>query len=398
MLQRFHLYILLEILRLFGIALTVVTFVIMGFFLVQRLVMEGLGLFAILQLLPYCLPVSLQYSMPATLLFAVCSVFGRMSADNEIVAVKSAGISPLQVMTPVLILGGVLSPVAVWLNDIATSWGMPGMNRVVMHSLEEIVYRVLRTQKSYQTHGGGFTIYVKDVEGRWLISPVITILSQGDGQPQTFSADKARLELNSESEMLKVEFVNCRWEANGNSYEDAGGIQTMNFPLSRATRKHSEENRPGNFALSDIGAEIQRERAKMKSYQERLVAWCAMGTSIGRLSFFDDKSSRDFQWERDESQKRLYRLQTEPWRRWALGFSCFFFIWFGIPLAMWMKSADNATTFGACFFPILLTYYPVFGLGLEQAKDGAWPPYSVWLCNLVVFVLGALVMKKVYRY
>jgi lipopolysaccharide export system permease protein len=99
--------------------------------------------------------------------------------------------------------------------------------------------------------------------------------------------------------------------------------------------------------------------------------------------------------ELENAQRRLYRLETEPWRRWAAGFSCFFFVLVGAPLAIRMRNADLWTTFGVCFLPILLFYYPLLMLGIESAKNGAWPPYSVWLGNVVLLVVGAALLRRV---
>ena len=101
--------------------------------------------------------------MPATILLAACSVFGRMSADNEIVAIKSLGISPMVVIYPALSLAFIVSLVAVWINDIAVSWGRIGIYRVVVESVEEVAYSMLRTQRAYTTRQ--FSINVKGVSG-----------------------------------------------------------------------------------------------------------------------------------------------------------------------------------------------------------------------------------------
>jgi lipopolysaccharide export system permease protein len=78
-----------------------------------------------------------------------------------------------------------------------------------------------------------------------------------------------------------------------------------------------------------------------------------------------------------------------------LGFSCFFFVWMGVPMAILIRSADYAWTFGLCFVPILLIYYPLFGLALDRAKDGEWPAMSLWLGNLVLFLLGTWLLRRV---
>ena len=80
MMRRFNLYVVWEVTKLFVVALIAFTTLIMLAGVVQQLVSQGLGPLAIFQLLPFILPISLQYALPATLLFAVCSVYGRISA------------------------------------------------------------------------------------------------------------------------------------------------------------------------------------------------------------------------------------------------------------------------------------------------------------------------------
>ena len=78
--------------KLFLIALIAFTTLIMVAGVVQQLITQRLGAKAILQLMPYVLPISLQFALPATILFAVCSVYGRISADNEVLAVMASGV------------------------------------------------------------------------------------------------------------------------------------------------------------------------------------------------------------------------------------------------------------------------------------------------------------------
>jgi lipopolysaccharide export system permease protein len=388
-------YIFFEVLKLFLIALFAITMLLMLGFLVERAVVEGVGAVAILKLIPFLLPMSLQYALPATLLFAACNVYGRMSADNEIVAIKSIGITPFRVMVPTLLMALVLSPFAVWLMDIAASWGLPGMNRVVIHSLEEIVYGVLKTHHAYSGQGG-LSIYVKDVEDRWLIKPVITIYSQEGRKPEVISAEKAKLALDPDNEQLLIEFYDYQ-------IEDAKFTMIREkmdkyvLPLSRATRKGRTSDAPTQYSLRQMNGVIRSERNVLRTKEDALAARYATSLSLGRLDYLADPKTEDDRRARDASHNRLIRLGIEPWRRWASGFSCFFFVWLGIPMAIHMRNADYMMTFGICFLPILLIYFPFFILGLERAKAGEWPAYSVWLGNFFLLLIGSYMMRKVYR-
>jgi lipopolysaccharide export system permease protein len=98
------------------------------------------------------------------------------------------------------------------------------------------------------------------------------------------------------------------------------------------------------------------------------------------------------------ARHRLFRLQTEPWRRWANGFSCFFFVVAGIPLAIRLRNSDVLTSFFLCFLPILLVYYPLLAFGVDRAKGGVLPPYTVWLGNVFLLLAGLWLLRKVLRY
>lgn len=397
MVRKFNRYVIWEITKLFVVALVAFTTLIMLVGVVQQLVSQGLGPMAILELLPYVLPISLQFALPATLLFAVCSVYGRIAADNEILSVTACGIPPIRIITPVLIASVVLSLFAVWLNDIAFSWGRPGINRVVMHSIEQVVYGVLSTQGSYSS-SQGFSIHVHGIgpDGRELINPTITTRSQDGGEPVSITAKSARLHMDPVDEMLQIELIDSEVEY-GDSVGVVPGRYVYLVHLSDATKKGTSSGHPSEFAMRQIVSEKRKQAEQVELTQELIAARAAFGVSAGRYRWLDDQSTHEALGQVSMGESRLHRLNLEPWRRWASGFSCFFFVWVGVPLAIWMRSADHWTSFGTCFMPILLLYYPVFAVGLDHAKDGSWPPISVWLGNLVLLAVGAWWLRKINR-
>ncbi len=70
----------------------------------------GLGPYEILKLIPYMIPASLPYTVPVSLLFAATVVYGRLAADNEVIAVKTAGLSAMVLIWPSILLALVAQP------------------------------------------------------------------------------------------------------------------------------------------------------------------------------------------------------------------------------------------------------------------------------------------------
>lgn len=396
--QRFNRYILWEIAKLFVVALVAFTSIIILFGVMQQLLRQGLGTMAIIQLLPYILPVSLQFALPATLLFAVCSVYGRISAEHELLAVMASGVPPIKFISPTLIFAFAISLVAVWLNDVAYSWGKPGIKRVVTHSIEQVAYGYLRSQGAY-TSDNGFSIHVHGIgpDGREMILPTISYLPRRGGEPISIEAKSARMRVDLVQEQLVIELTDAVVAlGNSGSRMDRPGLFSFEIPISDATKK-STAKEPSDFPMRKIPFELQQQQVMNDEVEEFLTARSGMALAVGKVEWLSDKLQQDWEVELKHGNYRLNQLHMEPWRRWAGGFSCLLFVWVGIPLSIWMKSADHWTSFGTCFLPTLLVYYPIFTIGLNHARDGSWTPAAVWLGNLALFFVGAWWMRRIYK-
>ncbi len=396
---KFNRTILWDVFKLFFMCATAMTMVISLSLVGQQLVSQGLGWFAVVKLLPYISLIALQFSLPATLLFAVCCVYGRISADNEIVALKSAGISPFRIIRWIVVLAFLVSFPAVWINDKAVSWGGPGMERVIMRSFEEIVLGTLKSRRSFE-NDKGFTIHVQEVRDRWLIRPTIFLFNQQTGDPMTIHAERAKISIDPDNDLLVIDLENSYGEINDQSSTRFRwpGKDRFTMPLNQASLKASSNQRPSQFSMSGIPMEIKALEGANDRTREAMAVQAAVGLGLGRYAQLYDPKLNVMRETVADRQRRLIKLSLEPARRWALGFSCFFFVWVGVPMSILIRSADYAWTFGLCFIPILLIYYPLFGLALDRAKDGSWSPITLWLGNGVLLVLGTILMRRVLRH
>jgi lipopolysaccharide export system permease protein len=70
----------------------------------------------------------------------------------------------------------------------------------------------------------------------------------------------------------------------------------------------------------------------------------------------------------------------------------------GAPVAVWLRQSEFIASFFICFLPILVVYYPLLAVSVDQAKDGAFPPYSVWAGNFLLSLAGAWLLRRINRY
>lgn len=388
-------YVLTELLKVFVVTLTGMTVLMVLVGIAFEAVRQGLGLSPILRLIPFVLPNALLFAIPGTILFAVCSVYGNMSASNEIVTIKAAGASPLTVVWPAILMAFILSLVTVWLNDVAASWGRKGMYRVVVQSVEQTIYGMLRTQRSHRTNG--FSITVQDVDGRLLINPTLVVFPEQGQHPITLAAEQAELRSDFDEQTLVVIMRRGEMEIPGEARFVFDEFKQA-IPLPDLVRKGEDLQRPANLPLRRVPDEIRSQRSTIAHLRQDQAADAAFQLLGGEFAELSSGNWATQQYTLDRAKARLCRLQTEPWRRWANGFSCFFFVLVGAPLAIHLRKADLWTTFFLCFMPVLIFYYPMLMFGISQSKSGALPPYSVWMGNVGMALAGIWLMRKIVRH
>ena len=132
-----------EVTRSFGLALLTMTAIFVLFMVAAQARDIGLSPNDIVHLVPYVIPSTLPYTIPVSLLFAATVVYGRLAGDNEIIAIKTAGLSVWTVLMPILILAGALS---LWLLYVSGGW-IPRCTHnaklVLFKDTEDMFYKLL---------------------------------------------------------------------------------------------------------------------------------------------------------------------------------------------------------------------------------------------------------------
>src|SRR5207249_4778240 len=103
---------------LFAIAVLSLVLVVGNIFrkLLPLLVNHDVPMEYLITFIAYVLPFSLIFTIPWGLLTAILLVFGRLSADNELVALRSNGVSVTRVCIPLAGIGLLCTGLCLWLN------------------------------------------------------------------------------------------------------------------------------------------------------------------------------------------------------------------------------------------------------------------------------------------
>jgi len=138
--QILHKYLIKELFRTFLPSLLCFEFVLLLGFSIQ-LLHKGLDVPSLFSVLPYMALYTIPHALPTSLLTATVMSYGRLSADNEITAIKVAGIHLHNLVTPVIIVGVFFSILTLYLNAEV----LPKSYFKVRQLQEKAVKRVLAT-------------------------------------------------------------------------------------------------------------------------------------------------------------------------------------------------------------------------------------------------------------
>lgn len=387
-------YVISELFKVFAVSLIgfVSLMILVG--VAQEALRKGLDPGSIVRLVPYILPEALMFAMPATILFSACCVFGRMAAENELVAIKSIGIPSNVAIKPVLVVTFLLSLVGVWLNEVAFTWSYYGVEKVVLDSVEPVVYNMLRTQRNFTSDD--ISITVQDIDGDRLIEPQITIY-RPNGQTVNLAAREGMIKGDPSDHSLVVSLTCGSVQIDNQAKLTFTDTIEQKIPLIDPEEAERLSRNPAHLAMGRIPDEIRQQQSELQYLRKAGAVRAAGQLATGNFLALNNVQWQANQEEIDLGRQRLSRLRVVPWRRWANGFSCLCFVMIGIPIAIRMKSADYATTFGVCFLPVLLFYYPLFMVGMDAAKSGRFPPFCMWLSNVVCIAVGWLALRKEFK-
>ncbi len=378
-------YILFEVLRLFLMTLLMLTLFLTLVGGVRQGLKAGLSPSLILQAFPYVLPEILIFTVPGSLLFATATVFGRVSASNELTAIKSLGIHPVRVIWPALALAASLSVLMWMLFDLNAGWCRPMFHRLVVTAVEEVVYGTLESERVFQ--GPGFGIVVREVQDRTLIQPVITIRSTGSVPRISLVCAEARIEIDVESAAMTLI---CH-----DGEIDVGGKNRLHFedefrqviPFDTNLHYGEDPGRPSTILGWRLPGYVAMVRRDIRELEYQLADLPPEAAGRGEIESM--LATR---------QHQLRRLKVEPHNRLAKSLTCLFFAMLSIPIAVLGRSRDVFSCLLFCILPILIVYYPLLVIGEQGAVAGWLPPYGIWLADFLFGITGATLIARACRY
>lgn len=151
MIRRIDLYLFRQILTAFlfsGIAVTFVVLFTQSFRMLSFVIDNSGSAFVFLQLMGLMIPTFLPLILPISVGIGVLFIYHKFAVDSELVIMRSAGISPMDIAKPALTLAGIMIVVGLAL----TLWVTPAANR----TLVSLQYKVRDQYSALMIRPGAF--------------------------------------------------------------------------------------------------------------------------------------------------------------------------------------------------------------------------------------------------
>src|SRR5262245_42409534 len=399
-----------ELVKVFLLSLGTLTGLLVTAGLVQQAMQMGLSLSQVVRAIPLFVPNTLPYTIPATTLFASCVVYGRLAHDNEVVAIKAAGVHLITILKPALLLGIISTALTASLYHTVIPRSQQMLYQQLLENPEELIYNMLRRDRCIRHPSLPYVLYVRDVQGKRLIDVVIKRRAKykdpTTGQESLFGYDyvaRARevtLRVDVAEGKLYVDPLDrfVIWEKNVEGSPGRPGPLPMDLP--EGVNGKDNKIRVSAITWDELPGRMAELRNELDGIEQRWEAnrQAAENLPDPNLRQLALGQDRHFKYQADAVRRTMRNTQAEFYLRPALAFGCLVFALVGCPVGIWANRADYLSTFVVCFLPTLFIYYPLLLAGSGMGKDGKIPLWlGCWMGNAVVGVAGIVLNARLLR-
>lgn len=350
-------YILIEMLPGFCLGVMVFVFILLMFQalrLTEFVLVHGIGVRLLFEIMGYMSVSFLPAILPMSLLFAVLLTYGRLSADAEVVAMKSLGLSMWHLTLPAVVLGVLVGVLSAQTSFNIGPWG----NR----QFELLVTKLANSKATATLREGTFSegffdlvVYADSIDEKTgHLSRVFIYDERDEKMPITI--------ISREGQLVQ--------QAN-----DFGGKTTLILRDGNIHRQYD-----GTYTKVDFeGYDIKMVSQTGDGFREK---------SPQSLTYADIEEGLN---KADITEERKRLLQTEFHKRWALSVTCLTFALLGVGLGtVTNRRAVKSSGLVTCIVIIVL-YWAMYVTSETVARQGLVVPWlSIW------GVAGAFLSAAIY--
>ncbi len=368
----------------------------------EQILSKNIKVGAVLRLLFYSLPAIVSFSFPFGSLVGALMAIGRLSSDNEILAMQACGIPYRRIFLPLAVLGLVFSAGSFVINDIFLPLGtikFSQLYREILYSnpeLELSPYSIKKYQNS--------TIITGDISNN-KISDLVIIDKTPEKDKRIILAKAAELnKLEEQNGVISLNLENVFINTFNKQKKDdfnylSSELMTYNI-LLRDISFSMQSPGPNEMSSRDVRAEILRKKdildqKKISNIQKKDRTLLKIKNEYYYQSFLNP-DSRNFEFlesaQKDYIKKSnkhigdqaLQIYLVEYWKKFSLPFACFVFVLFAFPIGLFTKRSGRSVGFGIGLLVAVAYWGLLFAgqtFGIQKDSSAA---LAMWMPDLVI--------------
>lgn len=247
---------------LFAVAVLSVVLVLGNVFkkLLELLINHDVPADLIFSLIAYILPFSLTFTIPWGFLTAVLLVFGKLSAENELIALRSSGVSVPRAALPVFALALVAVGVCLWINVDVAPRAQKRMQEAFFTIATSNPLALFSSDKVIDEFPGR-KIYVGQSEGKQLYNLLVYELNEDLVPKSIMHAHRGELVTDREAKQVLMKLYDARFEQRDDEAPtDVTKIKqgiimketVMAIPLQALYEKNKKKRGTGVMTLQEL--------------------------------------------------------------------------------------------------------------------------------------------------
>ncbi len=314
----------------------------------------GVSVSSVLLMLICSMPSFLVFVIPMSIMMGVILAFLRFSSDNEISALKSAGLSIYRFLSPVFVFSLIGCLVTGFMCIYGSPWGNLALKALVLETAKSNIDVGLKERTFYDSFKD-VMLYAEKIDPKDnTLKGVFIEDRQSPGTVSTIVAPKGKLSSDPERLAFWLTLFDGIINKVDQKTKTAHSVSfdTYDFKLEVAqilsAKKHGKKGRK-EMSLSELRHSLR---------------------------------------EATEKDARYYLTLMEYHQKFSIPFACFVFGLVAVPLGIQSKSAKRSfgMVLGLFFF---LMYYMFLSAGWVLGEAGVCPPVvGMWGPNLVIGAVG----------
>lgn len=375
-------------------SIIVLTFIMLMdrmFILADLLIKKGVKMSIVFEIALYSLPYVLAYILPVATLIAGLSTFGRLSQDNEIIALKVTGINITKIIKIPIFFIIFLSLFMVFFNNFLWPESEFRVRNLLLDLARKKPQIKIREGIFFEDFSP-YVIYIGYLEEKTgKMKDILIFKKEGEITPIFIFAKEGILKEQEESYFT---FILKNGEAhqlekNERYRQIIFEIDTINIPYEdelvrreRSYRSIREMNIIQLFKnIKEINKEIKNLKGKIKDFKKE-----KMNEEIKSARIKEEETKLKYKIRERE------RFLLEFHKKTALGFANIFFLLFGIALGLVIKKGSIGISFilglvyFAFYYVLLLLFEEMVLRGKILALFGIWLPTVINLPFAVYFL------------